>query len=993
MFRSLVILGFLFFNLSSLAQDDKSSHLNKYNQNKLFKVKSKTISTSDFFDIHKTELGIGENNSFKIIKSFEIKSNSTVIKYKQYYKSLEVVGGNYILHMRNNILEKATGNLLPYLEISIKPSLSFDDIKTNISDQLQTSMIKYDYWANLDEIQVDYKNKGLKIIDAAYPNFSGNYQLAYKVAAITQDDLPFDEDIYINANTGKLINHFSNIHVHNVPGVVKTKYYGEQNVTIDSLNPNDYYLRDLSRGDGVITLNNELSVFRNNSNYWDLENEEQDEVACDLHYCASSFYDLMYDHFGWSGIDGEGSELVTVAHVGGKFLVNAFWDGTRARFGNGDCDRYQPLTTLDIVGHEFAHGLTDHTSDLIYRNESGALNESMSDIFGKALEYYYDNENFNWLIGDRIRLNEDVNVIRSMSNPIERNDPKFYKGEFWWTSTGDNGGVHSNSGVLNHWFYLLVNGGMGVNEIGEDYNISALSFDDALQIVFNMQRSYLTENSNYYDALIAAVESAKDLFGEEIYPSFTLINQGRTSILKGTKLIARFTSNNNIDAFSEEITLNTDFEVGDSFSYMFNSPFTNELVNNGSFTVSIALLENQDNLLVEAQGNFGTSETNGKDILLDDFQIFNNDKCSVGPPDAFRYTIRNMGCETILNLDSIYFDVETNAGDFRIGVRTLFDFEPGTSITSTRIILFSTNDRIPQGIETFIVNALYVGDVVEDNNSFSGEVEEKIIVSNGYHETFSDVDAEKAYEIVRNTFYTGDTILNYRNNNMLGILGLRDHSFFRNCEKEEDFFSEYFFKADIEYCIDASQIENPIFEFNVMMFNHEESVADLINQDYNTMVRVNYENGSGDLIYGQPQGSLINHKLRLPQNYIGELSISVLALSQNELDETDFTQGKDLVLLDDIKLYEENNNKISLLKEGYSIFPNPTSDLLRIANIDNTKVFDVQVYDVVGQTVLSKFDILNQDWIDMGNLQEGVYLLRLYENEEFITTIKFAKVD
>ncbi|MDB4438823.1 M4 family metallopeptidase [bacterium] len=1034
MFRSLVILGFLFFSLSSKGQGDRVSYFNKYNKNKLFEVAAKHVSKSQFFETYKSELGISEYTSFRKVKSFKSKSNFTTVKYKQYFRDLEVVGGNYTLHLLGDKTQKASGNLLPFVNVSTTPSLSFDEVKTHISSQLEQSMNELGYWLKLSEIKVHYYNKGLKVIDAAYPDFSGEYQLAYNVEAVSYDDSPFNENVFISAHTGKLINHFSNIHVHNSPGVVKTRYYGEQNVTIDSLASDEYYLRDFSRGDGVITLDGDLDVYQNNSKYWDLENENQDEVAGDLHYCASSFYDMMNDHFDWSGIDGEGGELITVAHAGGKFLVNAYWDGVRARFGNGDCDRYSPLTTLDIVGHEFAHGLTDYTSDLVYRNESGALNESMSDIFGKALEYYYDNANFNWLIGDRIRLNEDINVIRSMEDPTVRNDAKFYKGDFWWTSTGDNGGVHSNSGVLNHWFYLLVNGEQGINEIGESYNISAVSFDDAMQIVFNMQRVYLTENSNYYDALMAAVESAKDLYGENstqhlsvveawnavglkssdnslsldlvldyefiaacpgevVYPSFIMINTGRETIPSGINLISKFISNNDIDNFSDTILLDKDMMVGDSLLHTFSSQLTNEISNNGTFFINVAMASSPNDLINESRGAFGTSDVNGADILLDNVEIFKRNTCEPGELDAFRYRIKNTGCRNILVSDSIFFDVETNVGDFTVGIRVFFDFEPGDITSSTRTLRFATDDEVPDGIETFDVKVRHEDDVVAENNSFSGEVVPINFISDGYIETFSDINSDKSYSISKNDFYTHDTIVSYRNNEMLGIFGLRDHNFFRNCEKEEDFFSEYFFKAEIDYCVDASEIEEPIFEFNAMMFDHEASTVELINEDYSTMIQVEYEDGTGDLISGQPQGSLINHKLQLPPNYVGELNITVLALSQNETEQLDFTEDKDLVLLDDIKLYDKTKYNPNTFEGGYSIFPNPTTDIVRIANADNNKLFDVDIFNAIGQRVYEQKSILNQDWIDLSYLPEGVYFVRLVESGEIISSTKIIKLD
>lgn len=1034
MFRAFVTIGFLFLNVCLSAQQADKNFIQKYNNNKLFEVQSKQVSADIFFETYKVNLGLNKYTTFKEVKSFKTKDHFSRIKYKQYYKKLEVVGGNYTLHLKDETLQKATGNLLPFVNVSTQPSLTFEEVKTQISDQLDVSMKSLGYWLELKDIHVHFHNKGLIVIDNSFPDFSGNYSLAYNVAAVTHGEVPFNEDIFINAHTGKLINHFSNIHVHNTPGIVKTKYYGEQNVIIDSIAPNEYLLQDLSRGDGVITLDSELDVFENNSKYWDLENENQDEVAGDLHYCASSFYDMMDDHFEWSGIDGEGGELITVAHAGGKFLVNAYWDGRRARFGNGDCDRYSPLTTLDIVGHEFAHGLTDYTSDLVYRNESGALNESMSDIFGKALEYYYDRENFNWLIGDRIRLNDNVNVIRSMEDPLVRNDPKFYKGQSWWTSAGDNGGVHSNSGVLNHWFYLLVNGGQGVNEVGENYDIMPVSFDDAMQIVFNMQRVYLTVNSNYFDALIAGVESAKDIFGENsdqyfsvveawkavglrsddnslavnivlanefiaacpgevIYPSFTLFNTSRQIIPGGTTLVAGFTSNSNIDNLAQELTIVEDMEVGDSLVFTFDEPLTNDISNNGSFVINIARVSSPDDIINEITGEFGTSEINGADISLTDIQILKRVSCEPGEVDAFRYRIQNTGCQNIVTDDSIYFDVKTNVGDFTAGVRVFFDFEPGNITSSTRTLRFLTDDVIPDGIESFDVSVRYEGDVDSSNDNFSGEVVKTTFISDGYVETFSDAHSDKAYTISKNDFYTHDTIVDIRKNNMLGIFGLRDHVFFRNCENENDFFDEYFFKADVEYCVDASDLEDPIFEFNAMMFNYETGIAELVNEEYSAMVQVQYDDGSGNLIKGQPQGSLVNYKLQLPPNYVGELDIAVLALSQNELHNFDFTANKDLVLLDDIKLYEKDNYNPNVLEGGYSVFPNPTTDIVRIANTNNSIVFDIEVYDAVGQPVFAQRNILNQDWLDLSNLPEAVYFVRIIENGELITSTKVIKLE
>jgi thermolysin len=123
-------------------------------------------------------------------------------------------------------------------------------------------------------------------------------------------------------------------------------------------------------------------------------------------------------------------------------------------YGDGDGTTFIEFSgDLDVVGHELSHGVTEATSNLIYQNESGALNEAFSDIMGTAIEFYYGTG--DWTIGEDIT--PGTNGIRNMANPNEDGDPSHWADRY--TGTGDNGGVHINSGIANHWFYLLVNGG------------------------------------------------------------------------------------------------------------------------------------------------------------------------------------------------------------------------------------------------------------------------------------------------------------------------------------------------------------------------------------------------------------------------------------------------------------------------------------------------------------------------------------------------------
>lgn len=201
--------------------------------------------------------------------------------------------------------------------------------------------------------------------------------------------------------------------------------------------------------------------------------------------------------------------------------VNARWNGIdQLEFGFAPVNQYNPspdynrtLVTADILGHEFTHAVTQNNANLTYQGEAGALNESISDIFGTAFERYLLPNDWNW------NLAEDTYQFRSMSNPtqafppVQQAQPQIYQGPNWFpiTSTCDGTndfcGVHENSGVMNKWFHTLCTGS-GPNGQGTP----AINFDDAIKIVYRALRYYLQSSSGYYDAAWATSTAAGDLF-------------------------------------------------------------------------------------------------------------------------------------------------------------------------------------------------------------------------------------------------------------------------------------------------------------------------------------------------------------------------------------------------------------------------------------------------------------------------------------------------
>lgn len=319
--------------------------------------------------------------------------------------------------------------------------------------------------------------------------------------------------VYVDANDGMILWSHDLLQHGDSTGTTETKYSGTREFVTDWTGT-EFRLRETGRGGGIETydMNEEtdkgLAVdFTDTDNYWDNFNAEEDEVAGDAHWGAEMVYDFYMGTYGYDSYDGIGSPVISYVHFD-KDYTNAFWDGYSMNFGDGGGSN-TPLTTLDILGHEFTHGITGYSAGLVYAYESGALNESFSDIFGLMLEAEVRPSAFNWVIGEEAI----TSGIRNMSNPGSFDDPDTYLGENWVTGTGDNGGVHTNSGVQNHWFYLLSDGGSGTNDNGESYSVTAIGRDKAAAISFRNLTVYLTPDSDYEEARYYAIQAAIDLYG------------------------------------------------------------------------------------------------------------------------------------------------------------------------------------------------------------------------------------------------------------------------------------------------------------------------------------------------------------------------------------------------------------------------------------------------------------------------------------------------
>lgn len=203
---------------------------------------------------------------------------------------------------------------------------------------------------------------------------------------------------------------------------------------------------------------------------------------------AIIYYDFLFRIFGRVGIFNASHSMVSFVNID---MTNAFYYAGQMFYGNGDSD-FSPLTTVDICCHEMTHGLVEQTIGLQYSGESGAIDESIADIFGTFMEFYINSpvDVPDWTIGEECTKP----AIRSMSDPLSFYNPDVYKGRYWvntsdTSESNDYGGVHTNSGVLNFLCYICV---CGINNycssikttinVAKDPNFTFLSF---ITILYN----------------------------------------------------------------------------------------------------------------------------------------------------------------------------------------------------------------------------------------------------------------------------------------------------------------------------------------------------------------------------------------------------------------------------------------------------------------------------------------------------------------------------
>ncbi len=257
------------------------------------------------------------------------------------------------------------------------------------------------------------------------------------------------------------------------------------------------------------------SVAFRGSNSWVASDPTEISAAYNFNLIGNYYLNVH----GRSGYDAQGAQARANVHMWGG-TDNAYWSTADQAFFFYSGALFAELATLDVCGHEFTHAVTEHTAGLIYQGESGALDESFSDIFGTFVEFASQDDGrasypgrtpgkADWLIGEDCTYPNTV-ALRDMRNPGRFADPSKYHGMNWFYGGDDNGGVHYNCGVQNHMAYLLVEGGSGNND-GIDYSVTGIGIENVRQLAYRALTVYCGPNTDYRAARTAWLSAAQDL--------------------------------------------------------------------------------------------------------------------------------------------------------------------------------------------------------------------------------------------------------------------------------------------------------------------------------------------------------------------------------------------------------------------------------------------------------------------------------------------------
>jgi bacillolysin len=379
------------------------------------------------------------------------------------------------------------------------------------------------------------------------------YVLVWQVHVATRGDV---FSLFVDAKTGGEVQRITHIKTQSAVGSGRGAFGDEKKISVNR-SGGAYFADDRLRPPTIVTLDmrgnltrtlNVLEGFTNAAQSdiaSDTDNNWTDAPTVDAHVYLGWTYDYFFKRFGRRGLDNNDHPIRAMVHpvsrsdvfdhidnddIFGTFYLNAFWCGECAggmmMFGEGlppnfTVDVGYFSAALDVVGHELTHGVTDFSSNLIYQGESGALNEAFSDMMGASVEFFFQPTRADWLMAEDIAI-VDAGLARSLEDPRRLGDPDHYS--IRYTGAEDNGGVHINSTIASHAFYLAIQGGTNRTS---GRSVQGVGFDNREQIEKVFYRAFvflMPPNATFAVARQATLQAATDLHGGSS-PAFRAVSQ------------------------------------------------------------------------------------------------------------------------------------------------------------------------------------------------------------------------------------------------------------------------------------------------------------------------------------------------------------------------------------------------------------------------------------------------------------------------------------
>ncbi|PLX10382.1 MAG: neutral protease [Marinilabiliales bacterium] len=470
-------------------------------------------------NIHQAMRINNSNEEFESVNIWTDDINHTHIKMQQFYKGVKVDGGQVILHARDGEIYRFNGtyfptpkisDVVPFIQSQEAETIALADVAeiTSIGEMRSFGIKQLEYELAVSELVIYHFDRDLESEKLAWhitlrPNFLETWE--YYVDAKTGDVLhKYDATCSDGPATANATD------LHGINRTINTYQVGSNYYMIDATKPMFNSGQSSMPGNPIgaimtvdanftpvddMTINYVLS----SNNTW------SDPSAVSAHFNGSITYDYYLNTHGRNSINGEGGTVIAVVNVNneqGQSLANAYWTGQAMLYGNGG-GVFLPLAGgLDVAAHEMTHGVIQNTANLKYEYQPGAINESMADIAGAMVD------RTNWQIGEQvIPANSPyfpTGALRDMADPHNGGTSLGDNGyqpahvDEMYTGNDDHGGVHSNSGIINHAYYLLA------ETIGKD---------KSERLFYRALANYMTQTSQFIDCRLAFESAAKDLYG------------------------------------------------------------------------------------------------------------------------------------------------------------------------------------------------------------------------------------------------------------------------------------------------------------------------------------------------------------------------------------------------------------------------------------------------------------------------------------------------